>query len=50
MFRKTRRRIVAAILFVLIVLLAGTIAMIYLASYMEMTSENRSLLEEYVNS
>ena len=24
--------------------------MIYLASYMEMTSENRSLLEEYVNS
>lgn len=50
MFKKSRNKIVAAILSVLILLLFGTFCIIYLASYAEMTNENKELLEEYVNS
>lgn len=48
MFRKSKRKIVALILSVLAVVLFGTLCIIYLASYSEMTSENRALLEQYV--
>lgn len=50
MFKKTRRKIVAAILSVLVLLLFGTLCVIYLASYGEMTNENQALLEQYVNA
>ncbi len=50
MFKKSRRKIVAAILSVLVLLLFGTVCMIYLASYTQMTNENRSLLKQYVDS
>lgn len=45
MFKRSRRKIVAAILSVLVLLLLGTFGIIYLASYAEMTRENRRLLE-----
>lgn len=50
MFKKSRRKIVAAILSVLVLLLCGTFCIIYLASYAEMTNENRRLLEQYVDA
>ena len=50
MFKKSRRKIVAAILFVLVLLLFGTFCVIYLASYVDMTSENRALLKQYVDA
>lgn len=50
MFKRTRRRIVAAILLVLIVVLGGTFGVIYLASYADMTHENRGLLAQYVEA
>lgn len=50
MFKKSRRKIIAAILSVLILVLAGTFCVIYLASYADMTNENRKLLEQYVNA
>lgn len=49
MFKRSRRRIVAAILSVLVLLLFGTFCVIYLASYVDMTNENRQLLSQYVN-
>lgn len=50
MFKRTRRRIVAAILLVLVVVLGGTFGVICLASYADMTHENRGLLEQYVQA
>lgn len=50
MFRRSRRKIVAAILSVLVLILTGTFGIIYLASYVKMTNENRELLEAYVFS
>lgn len=50
MFKKSRRKIVLAILSVLALLVFGTLCTIYLASYVEMTRENRALLEQYVDS
>lgn len=50
MFKKSRWKIVIAILSVLVVLLFGTFCVIYLASYVEMTNENRQLLTEYVDN
>lgn len=49
MFKESRRKIVAVILSVLVLILFGTICVIYLASYVEMTNENRALLRQYVN-
>ena len=48
MFKQSRRKIVAAILSVLVLLLFGTFCTIYLASYADMTSENREMLEIFV--
>lgn len=50
MFKKSRRKIVAAVLSVLVLVLCGTFCVIYLASYVDMTNENRKLLEQYVNA
>ncbi len=49
MFKKTRRKIVVSILSVLILLLFGTFAVIYFASYVEMTNENQKMLRQYVD-
>lgn len=49
MFRKSRWKIVFSILFVFILLLSGTLCVIYIASYAELANENRALLEQYVN-
>lgn len=50
MFEKSKRKIVAALLSVLAVLLFGTFCIIYLASYAEMTKENRELLKQYTEN
>ena len=50
MFRRSRWKIVTAILSVLVLLLFGTFCVIYLASYVEMTNENRQLLAQYVDN
>ena len=50
MFKQSKRKIVAAILSVLVLLLFGTFCTIYLASYADMTSENREMLALYVAS
>ena len=50
MFKQSRRKIVAAILSVLVLLLFGTFCTIYLASYTEMTNRNREMLNEYVET
>ena len=47
MFRKSKWKIVAAILSVLALVLAGTFCVIYWASYTEVSNENKSLLEQY---
>lgn len=49
MFKKSRRKIVAAILSVLILLLFGTFVVIYFSSYVEMTNENQQMLRQYVD-
>ena len=46
MFKKSRRKIVAAIMRILTVLWGGTLAVIYISSYHEITSMNLELLEE----
>lgn len=48
MFRDSRRKIVAAIMSVLILLFLGTLAVIYASSYYEVTKTNREMLERYV--
>lgn len=48
MFKKSKRKIVAVILSVLVVLLFGTLCMIYAVSYAEMTNENRRMLRRYM--
>ena len=50
MFKKSKRKIVASIMLILVLLLAGTFCTIYLASYRDMTEENRDLLHRYVES
>lgn len=45
MFKKSRRKIVGAILLVLVLVLFGMFCVIYLASYVDTTNENRKLLE-----
>lgn len=47
LFRRSRRRIVAAILGVLIILVAGMVALIYATSYREVYSRNGRMLERY---
>lgn len=47
MFKKSRRKIVAAIMSILTVLWIGTLSVIYVSSYFEITSTNLELLEEH---
>lgn len=47
MFKKSRRKIVAAIMSVLVLLWIGTLAVIYTASYLEMAEQNRGMLKEH---
>lgn len=47
MFKKSQRKIVAAIMSVLVLLWVGTLAVIYAASYFEMSEQNRGMLQEH---
>ena len=47
MFKKTRRRIVAAIMSVLVSLWIVTLCVIYASSYMEMSERNRNMLQAH---
>lgn len=47
MFKKSRRKIVAAIMSVLVLLWVGTLVVIYTASYLEMAEQNRGMLKEH---
>lgn len=47
MFRKSKRKIVAAVMSALVMLLLGTLAVIYVSSYREVSSRNREMLERY---
>ena len=47
MFKKSRRKIVAAIMSILTVLWIGTLAIIYISSYIDITSKNIEFLQEH---
>lgn len=47
MFKKSRRKIVAAIMSVLVCLFLGTLAIIYASSYYEVTATNYGMLERH---
>ena len=47
MFRKAKRRIVISILAILGAVLVGTLGMIYLSSYLSVTSQNYQVLEKH---
>lgn len=47
MFKKTRRKIVAAIMSILVILWVGTLGIIYASSYFEMTKQNEQLLKAH---
>lgn len=49
MFRKSRRKIIASIMGVLVLLFLGTLAIIYGSSYYEVYSQNHAMLENYAN-
>lgn len=45
MFKKSRRKIVAAIMSILVLLWVGTLGVIYASSYFEMSKQNREMLQ-----
>ncbi len=47
MFKKSRRKIVAAIMTILVLLWVGTLGVIYVSSYMEMTRQNTQMLKAH---
>lgn len=47
MFKKSRRKIVAAIMSVLVLLWVGTLGVIYTSSYFEMKNQNEQLLKAH---
>ncbi len=49
MFKKTRRKIVAAIMSVLVLIWAGTLGVIYGSSYYEVSNRNRKMLEQHAH-
>lgn len=49
MFKKSRRKIVAAIMSVLVILWVGTLGVIYISSYIEMTRQNESMLRAHAD-
>lgn len=50
MFKKTRIKIVATIMTILVLLLVGTLCLIYFTSYIDTYNRNQQLLERYVES
>ncbi len=50
MFRKSKVKIVIAIMSILFLLLIGIFCTIYISSYVQMMNENRKMLEEYASS
>lgn len=50
MFKQSKIKIVAAIMSLLILVLGGTFSVIYVASYIEVTNENREILDQYVEN
>lgn len=48
MFKKSRRKIVASIMAVLVLLWIGTLCVIYACSYYDVLNRNRTMLERYV--
>ena len=49
MFKRSQRKIVAVLMVFSLLLLTGVIGVIYLASYVQATNENRALLKQYVD-
>ena len=47
MFKKSRRKIVAAIMSILVLLWVGTLGVIYASSYFEMTKQNEQMLQAH---
>ena len=47
MFKKSRRKIVAAIMSILVLLWVGTLGVIYASSYFEMTKQNEQMLKAH---
>ena len=47
MFKKSRRKIVVAIMSILALLWMGTLGVIYASSYFEMTKQNEQMLEAH---
>ena len=47
MFKKTRRKIVAAIMSILVLLWAGTLGVIYASSYFEMKNQHQQMLQAH---
>ena len=46
MFKRSRRKIVAAIMSILVLLWVATLGLIYVSSYYEMTKQNKEMLQE----
>ena len=49
MFKQSRRKIVASIMSILVVIWIATLCAIYIFSYHEVTSRNREMLQEYLS-
>lgn len=47
MFKQSRRKIVAAIMSILVVLWVGTLGIIYASSYFEMKNQNEQMLQTH---
>ena len=47
MFKQSRRKIVAAIMSILVVLWVGTLGIIYASSYFEMKNQNEQMLQAH---
>ena len=50
MFKKSRRKIVAAIMSILVLLWVGTLGVIYASSYFEMTKQNEEMLKVHAET
>lgn len=50
MFRKSKARIIVLIMSILIAVLAGTVAIIYYSSYLDVNKQNREMLQLYADS
>lgn len=50
MFRKAKRKIVLSILAILCAVMAGTLGLVYVASYMSVTAENYRVLEKHAET